>query len=329
MGLPHTIKRIALLTSGGDAPGMNACLRAVVRTGISRDIEMFGVYQGYQGLIEGKFGRLLSHNVSNCIQRGGTILKTARSEEFRTVEGRAKAWNNIQKENIDALVAIGGDGTFTGASIFSNEYQLPVICVPGTIDNDIFGTDFTIGFDTANNTAIDAIDKIRDTADSHCRLFFIEVMGRHAGSIALWAGIGGGAEVVVIPEKPKSIKELIIKLEEGVKNKKASSIVVVAEGAIDGGAAHLAEVVEQQFSHLDTKVTVLGHLQRGGSPSCFDRVLASRLGYAAVQALLNGESRKMVGLVSNEIKLTNLDEVISKKFVIDNTLIDLVHILSI
>lgn len=326
---PNKIQKIAVLTSGGDAPGMNACIRAVVRTGIYYGKEMLGIYQGYQGLIEGKSKLLSSRDVSNCVQRGGTILKTARSDKFRTTEGRAQAWKHLQDNQVDALVAIGGDGTFTGADIFSKEYDIPVICIPGTIDNDIPGTDFTIGFDTANNTALDAIDKIRDTADSHCRLFFIEVMGRHAGSIALWAGIGGGSEAVLIPEKDCTIESLINQLEFGARKQKTSSIVIVAEGAFEGGAIRLAELVEEKFSHYDAKVAVLGHLQRGGSPSCFDRVLASRLGHAAVKSLLDGESKKMVGLVGNEIKLTDLSSVIGNKFSLDESLIDIVHILSI
>lgn len=322
------IKKIAVLTSGGDAPGMNACIRAVVRTGIFYGKEMLGVYQGYEGLIDGKFKVLSSRDVSNCVQRGGTILKTARSDRFRTPEGRALAWKNLVANQVDALVTIGGDGTFTGATLFSKEYGIPVMCIPGTIDNDICGTDYTIGFDTANNTAIDAIDKIRDTADSHCRLFFIEVMGRHAGSIALWAGIAGGSEAVMIPEKECTLEDLILQLETGARNKKTSSIVIVAEGAFEGGATRLAELVEEKFSHYDAKVSVLGHLQRGGSPSCFDRVLASRLGHAAVKALVEGDSGKMVGLVGNEIKFTDLAEVIGKKFRLDESLIEIVHILS-
>ncbi len=325
----NKIQKIAVLTSGGDAPGMNACLRAVVRTGIFYGKEILGIYQGYQGLIEGRSKILSSRDVSNCIQRGGTILKTARSDEFRTAAGRAQGWQHLQENHVDALIAIGGDGTFTGADIFSQEYNTPVICIPGTIDNDIPGTDFTIGFDTANNTAIEAIDKIRDTADSHCRLFFIEVMGRHAGSIALWAGIGGGSEAVLIPEINCTVEDLIGQLEFGARKQKTSSIVIVAEGAFEGGAIRLAELVEEKFSHYDVKVAVLGHLQRGGSPSSFDRVLASRLGHAAVKSLLNGESKKMVGLVGNEIKLTDLSSVIGNKFSLDQSLIDIVHILSI
>lgn len=325
----NTIQKIAVLTSGGDAPGMNACIRAVVRTGLYLGKDMVGIYQGYEGMIEGKFKTLTSRDVSNCVQRGGTILKTARSDKFRTAPGRAQAWEHLQRNQVDALVVIGGDGTFTGAEIFSREYNIPVMCIPGTIDNDIPGTDYTIGFDTANNTAIEAIDKIRDTADSHCRLFFIEVMGRHAGSIALWAGIGGGSEAVMIPEKHSTIEDLIGQLEFGAKKQKTSSIVIVAEGAFEGGAIRLAQLVEERFSHYDAKVAVLGHLQRGGSPSCFDRVLASRLGHAAVKALLDGESKKMVGLVGNEIKLTDLSEVIGNTFRLDESLIEIVHILSI
>jgi len=308
---------------------MNAALRAVVRTGIFRKIEVFGVLMGYQGLIDNKFKSLTSRDVSNTIQRGGTILKTARSEEFRSKEGRVKAFNSLKANDIDALIVIGGDGTFTGADIFESEFGFPIIGIPGTIDNDIFGTEYTIGFDTANNTAIEAIDKIRDTADSHDRLFFVEVMGRHCGSIALWTGIGSGSEAVMIPENPISVEQLINRLEAGAVRKKSSSIVVVAEGAFEGGANRLAELTCEKFKHYDAKVTILGHLQRGGSPSSFDRVLGSRLGYAAVQEILEGESRQMVGLMGNEIKLTEFSKVIKNKFNPDESLLDIVHVLSI
>lgn len=285
--------------------------------------------KGYQGLIDNEFTPLPSHAVSNIIQRGGTILKTARCEEFKTPEGRKKAYDNLRKQEIDALIVIGGDGTFTGGEVFSREFDLPVIGIPGTIDNDIFGTDYTIGFDTANNSVITAIDQIRDTAASHNRLFFVEVMGRNAGVIALWAGIAGGSEAVLIPEKDTSIEELTDKLSRGAESQKSSSIVVVAEGNKSGGAIKIAEEVQRRFTYYDTKVTVLGHLQRGGSPSCFDRVLASRLGHAAVKALLNGVSGKMVGMVNNRPYLTDLQLAISRHNELDEDLKELATVLSI
>ncbi|UKJ08775.1 6-phosphofructokinase [Solitalea lacus] len=322
------IERIAVLTSGGDAPGMNACIRAVVRTGIYHGVQMFGVLQGYQGLISNDIIPLNSKSVSNIVQRGGTILKTARCLEFKTSEGRKAAYENLVKHNIDGLVVIGGDGSFTGAEILSREYDIKVIGVPGTIDNDLFGTDYTIGFDTANNTVIDAIDKIRDTAASHDRLFFVEVMGRDAGYIALWSAIGGGAEAVLIPEKETSVDDLVDKLMIDLGNQKTSSIVVVAEGEHGGGAMAIAEKVKERFNY-DTKVSILGHFQRGGSPTSFDRVLASRLGQAAVEALLKGYNRKMTGMISNKVALTSIDLAIKNKTEMDESLIELVNILAI
>lgn len=327
--MKKSINKIGVLTSGGDAPGMNACIRAVVRTGIYHNIEMTGVMKGYQGLIDNEFIPLPSHAVSNIIQRGGTILKTARCMEFKTPEGRKKAFRNLQDQQVDALIAIGGDGTFSGADIFSKEFGFPVIGIPGTIDNDLFGTDFTIGFDTANNSVIQAIDQIRDTAASHNRLFFVEVMGRDAGVIALWAGIAGGSEAILIPEKETAIDTLISKLADGAKNQKSSSIVVVAEGEKSGGALKIAEEVKRKFNHYDTKVTVLGHLQRGGSPTCFDRVLASRMGFAAVKALLNNVSGKMVGMVNNKMHLTELSLAISRHSPFDEELAEIATVLSI
>ena len=322
------IERIAVLTSGGDAPGMNACIRAVVRTGIYHNIEMFGVMQGYQGLIQDEIIPLNSKSVSNIVQRGGTILKTARCMEFKTAEGRKTAYENLQKHKIDALIVIGGDGSFTGAEIFSREFDIPVMGVPGTIDNDLFGTDYTIGFDTANNTVIEAIDKIRDTAASHDRLFFVEVMGRDAGYIALWSAFGGGAEAVLIPEKETSVDDLVDKLMIDLGNAKTSSIVVVAEGEHGGGAMAIAEKVKERFNY-DTKVSILGHFQRGGSPTSFDRVLASRLGQAAVEAILKGYNRKMAGMISNKVAYTSLDLAIKNQTEMDDSLIELVNILAI
>lgn len=306
------IKKIAVFTSGGDAPGMNACIRAVVRTGLYNNCQMAGIMQGYQGMLDNNFIPMTAHSVSNILQLGGTILKTARCLDFKTDEGMEKAYQNVIAQGIDALVAIGGDGTFTGAQRFSNRYSIPIICVPGTIDNDLYGSDYTLGFDTATNTVIEAIDKIRDTAASHDRLFFIEVMGRDAGCIALRAGISSGAEAIMLPEVDTAIDELISRLEAGALNKKSSSIVIVAEGDKNGGAYNVAKLVKEKMDFYDTKVTILGHLQRGGSPSSFDRILGSRMGFAAVNALLNGETRKMVGLRGNEIVLTSLNEALDQ-----------------
>lgn len=323
------IKKIAVLTSGGDAPGMNACIRAVVRTAIHYGCTVAGIKQGYQGMIDNNIIEMSRHSVSNIMQLGGTILKTARCLDFKTPEGMQKAYDNLIKNNIDALVAIGGDGTFTGAELFSSIYNVPVICVPGTIDNDLFGSDFTLGFDTATNTVIEAIDKIRDTAESHDRLFFIEVMGRDAGCIALRAGIASGAEAIMMPEKDTAIIDLIKTLEEGAAQKKSSSIVIVAEGDKNGGAFDVAKKVKETFRFYDTKVTILGHLQRGGSPSSFDRILGCRMGFAAVKALLKGETRKMVGLRSNEIQLTDLKEALmDHEFKLEEDLLEMASILA-
>ncbi|WP_207534354.1 6-phosphofructokinase [Desertivirga arenae] len=323
------IKKIGVFTSGGDAPGMNACIRAVVRTAIYLGKEVVGIQQGYQGMIDKKFVPMDARSVRNIIQMGGTVLKTARCMDFRTPEGRAFAYKNLKEEGIDALVPIGGDGTFTGAEFLSREFDIPVICVPGTIDNDLYGSDYTLGYDTATNTVIDAIDKIRDTAASHDRLFFIEVMGRDSGCIALHAGIAGGAEAILLPEKETAIDELIDKLEQG-SEKKTSSIVIIAEGDKNGGAYNVAKRVKEKFNFYDIKVTILGHLQRGGSPSSFDRVLGGRLGYAAVKALLAGENRKMVGLRNNKVELTDLQEAIhNHTFKLEEDLLEMANILSI
>jgi len=324
------IKNIAVLTSGGDAPGMNACIRAVVRTGIYNGINMFGVLQGYQGLITNNIIPLDARSVSNIIHLGGTILKTARCLEFKTDEGMDLAFENLKLHSIDALVVIGGDGTFTGARRFAQRHEINVIGVPGTIDNDLYGSDFTLGYDTAINTVIEAIDKIRDTADSHDRLFFVEVMGRDSGCIALRSAIACGAEAVLLPEKPTSTEELIKQLEIGASTKKSSSIVIVSEGHKQGGAYDIAKSVKEKFNHYDTKVTILGHLQRGGSPSSFDRILGSRLGYAAVNELLKGSTQMMVGLRGNEIQLTSLDEALTEhSFKLENDLMEMTHVLSI
>ncbi|MFT5167851.1 MAG: 6-phosphofructokinase 1 [Saprospiraceae bacterium] len=321
------IKRIAVFSSGGDAPGMNAAIRAVVRTATYHDLHIYGIYKGYDGMIEGKYKRLETSDVGNIMHRGGTILKTARSMEFMTKEGRQHAYESLMANDIDACVAIGGNGTFTGAHIFSKEHKIPIIGVPGTIDNDLYGTDYTIGFDTAINTAVDAVDKIRDTADSHNRLFFVEVMGRNSGFIALNTAIGSGASNVMIPETDTSIDDLINQLKKGAKREKLFSLVIVAEGNKNGGAMEIAEKVRAKFDYYDTKVTIIGHLQRGGSPTCMDRVLASRLGYSAVEGLIAGEYNKMVGIVNNKIKFTPFKDAISKEKRVENDLINMAQIL--
>ena len=321
------IKRIAVLTSGGDAPGMNAALRAVVRAASFHNLHVYGIYRGYEGMIEGDLKRLEKPDVGNIIHRGGTILKTARSKEFFTPEGRRQAYESLIAFDIDAVVAIGGNGTFTGAHVFSKEYDIPIIGVPGTIDNDLFGTDFTIGFDTAVNTAIEAVDRIRDTADSHSRLFFVEVMGRNSGFIALNTGIGSGAESVLIPEVDTPLETLVEHLRRNRKRKKLFSVVIVAEGNRYGGAGQIAEQVRQQFDY-DARVTIIGHLQRGGSPTCLDRVLASRLGYHAVEGLIKGKGNVMVGIVNDKIKYTPFEEAVSREKKINNTLVHMAEILA-
>ena len=327
--MSDSIKRLGIFTSGGDAPGMNAAIRAVVRSAIFYNKEIFGIMRGYEGMIEGDFVKLGARSVGNIIQRGGTILKSARSETFRTPEGRARAWENIRKNEIDALVAVGGDGTFTGLHKFYEEYNLPSICIPGTIDNDIPGTDYTIGFDTATNTAVEAIDRIRDTALSHNRLFFVEVMGRHSGYIALHAGVAGGAVGIIIPEETTSMEELFSKLDEGGKTNKKSSLIVVAEGSKLGNAMELARRVAERNNYFDIKVTILGHLQRGGPPTYFDRVLASKMGLAAVEGLLNGERDCMVGLRNNKIVYNSFNAIMTGGHEIDPELIRIARIMSI
>ncbi|WP_432714005.1 6-phosphofructokinase [Pedobacter sp.] len=305
----NKIKNIGVLTSGGDAPGMNAAIRAVVRAGIYYDLKVTGILRGYEGLVQADFIDMDRKSVANIIQRGGTILKTARCDSFRTPEGRKKAYDNLIANNIDALVVIGGDGTFTGANVFIKEYDFPVIGLPGTIDNDLAGTDFTIGYDTAINTVVSAVDKIRDTAESHNRLFIVEVMGRDSGLIALRSGIGAGAEAILIPEVETGMDDLISRLEHGRKDK-ASKIIIVAEGDEIGGAFHIGETLKDKFPGYDIRVSVLGHIQRGGSPSCMDRVLASRLGVIAVEGLLNGHSGEMVGQLDREVVYTPFDQAI-------------------
>jgi 6-phosphofructokinase 1 len=323
------MKKIAVFTSGGDSPGMNAGIRAVVRTAIFNGLEVYGIVRGYEGMINGDIIKMESASVGNIIQRGGTILKSARSARFMTPEGRKQAYEKLQEFGIEGLVAIGGDGTFTGAAIFNQEFGVKVIGMPGTIDNDLRGTDFTIGYDTAINTVVNAVDKIRDTADSHDRLFIVEVMGRDAGLIALRSGIGVGAEAVLVPETPTYIDKLIEVLDKGWQRKKSSSIVIVAEGDQSGGAIEVAEAIKKKFNHYDIRVSILGHLQRGGSPSCMDRLLASRTGVAAVEALIAGRSNEMVGIINNQISFTPFSEAIKHNIKLKEELLNLVEILSI
>ncbi|MCI4641572.1 MAG: 6-phosphofructokinase [Flavobacteriaceae bacterium] len=323
------IKKIGVFTSGGDSPGMNAAIRSVVRTCAYMQIECVGIYRGYEGMIEGDFKPMDARSVNNIINKGGTILKSARSLEFRTPEGRAKAHENLLKEGIDAFVVIGGDGSFTGAMIFNQEYNFPVIGIPGTIDNDIYGTTYTLGFDTALNTVVEVIDKIRDTASSHNRLFFVEVMGRDVGHIALNAGVGAGAEEILIPEENLGLDRLLESLKRSKQSGKSSSIVVVAEGDKTGkNVFELKEYVEEHIPMYDVRVSVLGHMQRGGSPSCFDRVLASRMGVKAVEALLEGKSSLMVGIQDNKLTLTPLIKAIKGHTKIDKELIRVSDIMS-
>ncbi len=323
------IKRVGVFTSGGDAPGMNAGIRSVVRTCIYFGYEVVGIMNGFHGMIEGDFIDMESSSVSNIIQRGGTILKTARSKEFRSEEGRKKAFYQLQKAGIDALVAIGGNGTFSGADKLAKEFQIPIIGMPGTIDNDLFGTDSTIGYDTALNTVIDAVDKIRDTASSHDRLFFIEVMGRDAGFIALNTGIACGAEDILIPEETTSVDNLIEILDRGFRANKNSGIIIVAEGDDSGGAIQIASKVNELYDHYETRVTILGHIQRGGTPTCADRVLASRMGYEAVRALKNGYKGIMIGIVDNQVAYTPMSKAIKHHNIINKDLMEIAHVLSL
>ena len=323
------IKKIAVLTSGGDSPGMNAAIRSVVRTCAYHNVECIGVYRGYEGLIEGDFKEFGARSVKGIINKGGTILKSARSKEFRTEEGRKKAYQNLKERNIDGLVVVGGDGSFTGALIFNKEFGFPVMGIPGTIDNDIFGTSHTLGFDTAQNTVVDAIDKIRDTASSHNRLFFIEVMGRDVGHIALNCGIAGGAEEILIPEEDLGLDRLVESLNKSRKSGKSSSIVIVAEGdKIGKNIFELKEYVDENMEGYDVRVSVLGHMQRGGAPSCFDRVLASRMGVKAVESLIEGKTNYMVGLIANKMELTPLDNAIKGKTKINLELLRVSDIMS-
>ena len=324
------IKSIGGLTSGGDAPGMNAAVRSVVRSSVYNEIECYGVYKGYQGLIDGLIKKLDARSVNNIINKGGTILKTARCNDFFQEIGRKKAYQNLKLHGIDSLIVIGGDGSFTGAMVFSKEFNIPVIGIPGTIDNDIFGTSHTIGYDTALNTVVESIDKIRDTAISHNRLFFVEVMGRDAGHIALNAGIGAGAEEILIPEENMGLERLIESLKNSQKSGKSSSIVVVAEGDKTGkNVFEIASYVENNMPEYEVRVSVLGHMQRGGAPSCFDRVLASRMGVSAVESILNKKSNLMVGIKNDEIILSPLENAVKGQTEVNKNLLRVSEILSI
>ena len=322
------IKRIAVFTSGGDAPGMNAAVRSVVRTAEFNDLHVYGIFRGYDGMINGNIKRLERRDVGNIMHRGGTKLKTARSEAFRTPEGRKQAYDSLTAHDIDACVAIGGNGTYTGANIFMQEYDIPFVGLPGTIDNDIYGTDYTIGFDTAINTAIEAVDRIRDTADSHNRLFFIEVMGRHSGYIALHTGIGSGASSIFLPETDTSIKDLSEMLTKSAKRKKLFNLIIVAEGNKNGNAMEIADKIKTLNPEYDTKVTIIGHLQRGGSPSCLDRVLSARLGFAAVNTLLEGKSGVALGVLNDKISYTTFEDAITKTKKLNKDLVKMAEILA-
>ncbi|MBL0315092.1 MAG: 6-phosphofructokinase [Flavobacteriales bacterium] len=321
--------KIGVLTSGGDAPGMNAAIRAVVRTCVYRNIEVHGIFQGYQGMIEGDFKKLNERSVARILGRGGTILKSSRSKDFMTKEGRQQAYDNLKKNGVNALITIGGNGTFTGAHIFHEEFGVPVMGVPGSIDNDLFGTDHCIGFDTATNTVVDAVDKIRDTATSHNRLFFVEVMGRNSGFIALKAGIATGAIAIVLPEDEMSIDDLVQTLRASEESGKSSSIVIVAEGSKSGGAYEIAKQVTEKYSEYETRVSVLGHLQRGGSPSCYDRVMASRMGVAAVEGLLEGRKDVMIGIINDRETYTGLEDAINQRHLPNRDELRIARILSI
>lgn len=326
--MPTKVNKIGVLTSGGDSPGMNAAIRAVVRSGIYHGLEVFGIMRGFSGMIDDDIFKMESRSVANIIQRGGTILKTARSKEFSTIEGRKIAYGNLKKRGINGLVIIGGDGSFKGAQQFSNEYDIPCIGLPGTIDKDIAGSDFTIGFDTAVNTAVEAIDKIRDTMDAHDRLFIVEVMGRDAGYIALHSGIATGAENILIPETKTDIEELICSLTEKERRKKLVNLVVVAEGDNFGGGNEIAKIIKERLPNTDIRVCILGHIQRGGSPTCIDRVIASRMGYHSVECLIEGRYNVMIGILNNKLNLVPLNKAVKAKQKISGEWMKIVKILA-
>ncbi|HPW90058.1 MAG TPA: 6-phosphofructokinase [Paludibacteraceae bacterium] len=325
----YKINCIGILTSGGDAPGMNAAIRSVTRTAIFNGVKVKAIYRGYKGLITGEIKEFHTEDVSNIIQRGGTILKTARSQDFSTAEGRRVAYETMQRENIDALIVMGGDGTFTGARVFGQEYNIPIVGVPCTIDNDLWGTDFTIGYDTAMNTIVEAVDKIRDTANSHERLFFVEVMGRDAGFLALNSALASGAEAAIIPERLTAEDQLEELIKNGFRKSKNSSIVIVAENLTNGGVQGLAERIHQEYPQYDVRVIILGHLQRGGSPKAYDRILASRMGVAAVDALLDGQRSIMVGVVNDKIIHVPFSKAIKDDKPVDSDKLGILQILSI
>ena len=327
--MEYKLKCIGILTSGGDAPGMNAAVRAVTRAAIFNGISVKAIYRGYKGLITGEIKEFQTQNVSNIIQQGGTILKTARCEEFKTAEGRKQAYETMKNENIDALVVIGGDGTFTGARVFAQEFNIPIVGLPGTIDNDLFGTDSTIGYDTALNTIVEAVDKIRDTASSHERLFFIEVMGRDAGFLALNSALASGAEAAIIPERETQVDQLAELIQNGFRKTKNSSIVIVAESEVTGGANGLAERMRREYPGYDVRVTILGHIQRGGSPTAYDRILASRMGVAAVDALMDEQRSIMIGIVNDEIVHVPFTKAIKDDKPVNENLLGVLQILSI
>jgi 6-phosphofructokinase 1 len=322
------MKKIALMTSGGDAPGMNAAIRAVVRTALYNKLEIFGIRRGYQGMIEGDIFEMETTSVSNIIQRGGTILKTARSKDFMTLEGRKKAFHQLKKNGIEGLIMIGGDGTFKGANVFFNEFSLPAVGIPGTIDNDIAGTDYTLGFDTAVNTAVEAIDKIRDTAEAHDRMFIVEVMGRDAGYIALNSGIACGAEDILVPELNTDFKAILKRISSDKRRKKLVNIIVVAEGDEFGGAEAVKRKIVEKYPEIDVRATILGHIQRGGSPSYFDRVQASRMGYAAVNALIEGKTQVMIGLENQRIIHTPFAHAIKEHAPLNLDMMEMARILA-
>ena len=328
--MERTIKTIGVLTSGGDAPGMNAAIRAVTRSARFHDINVVGIMRGYLGLIEKEFVKFTSSSVSNTIQRGGTILKTARCGEFMTAEGRRKAYDNMVEAGIDALVVIGGNGSLTGAQLFAKEYDLPIIGLPGTIDNDLYGTDYTIGYDSALNTIVQCVDKIRDTANSHDRIFFIEVMGRDAGFLAQNSAIASGAEAAIIPEGDTDVDQLAAFIERGKRKSKNSAIVLVSEAQKNGvgGAMYYAERIRNEYPQFDARVTILGHLQRGGMPSAYDRILASRMGYAAIEALMEGQRNVMIGIKNDEIVYVPISRAVKNNKPIDAELISVLNVLS-
>ena len=324
-----TIKCVGILTSGGDAPGMNAAIRAVTRSAIYNGLKVKGIYRGYKGLITGEIQEFKTQNVSNIIQLGGTILKTARCQEFKTPEGRQTAYETMKREGIDALVVIGGDGSLSGARLLAQEYDVPCIGLPGTIDNDLYGTDTTIGYDTALNTILDAVDKIRDTATSHERLFFVEVMGRDAGFLALNGAIASGAEAAIIPEFNTEVDQLEEFINNGFRKSKNSSIVLVAESEITGGAMHYAERVKNEYPQYDVRVTILGHLQRGGRPTAHDRIIASRMGVASIESLMEGQRNVMIGIENDQIVYVPFTKAIKNDKPIDRELVNVLHVLSI